>query len=502
MYDIRQFRSALYFLLLLGMSGFALAAELPGLWLLAVAGTLVNVWLIRTGRFRPMPRLLANVLTLVVALSLALLWAQGTTPPVLLVGEFLLVLQLVKLYEQRANRDYAQLLILSLLLMVAGSVSTASLLFGIILVLYLFLSLYCCLLFHLKLEAQRARKVSPIPPEQISPATLRQDQRFLSQSMRRLTALISMAAISMAVLVFLFCPRLPTPPLLAAMQFRPSQTLTGFSENVGFQQVAKITQNDTVVAHVSVTHNGVRVRGTEPLYLRGVTLDCYNGSGGKRGAAWSWDCTHDDDYAQFDCDEGETTRLIHTDAPDRWDQHIALYPTGTDALFALPGIVSIRPARRLMVHYLNADETLHSADPIVQPLRYEVVSRGYVGNSAAAQDRPVRTATGPPSQGFFGSLTPPNSNRHSQIDAQILTFARDPAVSGSNGEGPLWRQRSPSDTHNSLDPLIAPTSSNTSAPITPTRSISRMPPASPVETPWSHSYTTLSAATASISPAP
>ena len=77
--------------------------------------------------------------------------------PILLIGHFLVLLQLVKLYEQRANRDYAQLIVLSLLLMVAAAINTASLLFGLMFIAYLFLSLYCCLLFHLKVETDTAR---------------------------------------------------------------------------------------------------------------------------------------------------------------------------------------------------------------------------------------------------------------------------------------------------------------------------------------------------------
>src|SRR5256885_534444 len=69
-----------------------------------------------------------------------------TATPILLIGQFLVLLQIVKLFEQRANRDYASLLILSLLLVVAAAISTASLLFAMIMIAYLFLALYCCLL--------------------------------------------------------------------------------------------------------------------------------------------------------------------------------------------------------------------------------------------------------------------------------------------------------------------------------------------------------------------
>ena len=87
---------------------------------------------------------------------------SGNTP-VLMIGEFLMLLQIVKLWEQRGNRDYGQLLVLSLLLMVAAAISTANIVFGLMLVVYLFLSLYCCLLFHLKVETDAARDAMKTP---------------------------------------------------------------------------------------------------------------------------------------------------------------------------------------------------------------------------------------------------------------------------------------------------------------------------------------------------
>src|SRR3954454_5199276 len=107
MYDIRQFRPALYALILLGMTGFALAAEWPGLWVLSVGAVLINAWLVRTGRFTPMPRVLASVVTIIAFLYIANLVFQSATTPILIIGQFLVLLQLVKLFEQRANRDYA-----------------------------------------------------------------------------------------------------------------------------------------------------------------------------------------------------------------------------------------------------------------------------------------------------------------------------------------------------------------------------------------------------------
>src|ERR1700689_3018211 len=204
MYDIRQFRPTLYFPLLLGVTGFTLAAEAPATWILAAGGILVNAWLVKTGRFTPIPRPLANLVTLGGLLLVARQIRAGDATPILTIGNFIVVLHLVKLFEQRANRDYAQLLVLSLLLMVAAAISTASLLFGIIFIVYLFASLHCCLLFHLKVEVDQAREAYQQPVDQAEPLPMIQDQRDLPRSMRRLTGLISLAGIAMAVLVFLF----------------------------------------------------------------------------------------------------------------------------------------------------------------------------------------------------------------------------------------------------------------------------------------------------------
>src|SRR5690606_13302125 len=126
----RQFKPTLYLVVLMGITGFCMAIGGAGLWLIAAAAMAFNAWLVRTDRFAPLPRVVANVATI-----LAFVWAfisvRGGATAIIGIGNFLVILQLVKLYEQRANRDYAQVLVLSLLLMVAASINTASLLFGI-----------------------------------------------------------------------------------------------------------------------------------------------------------------------------------------------------------------------------------------------------------------------------------------------------------------------------------------------------------------------------------
>src|SRR5690349_21393919 len=101
MYDVRQFRPSLYCLLILGFSGFCLAAQSPGLWLISISGVLFNAWLIQRGWFVPLPRMIANLVTLAALLYIVLEVRFSVLAPILVIGQFLVLLQLVKLFEQR-----------------------------------------------------------------------------------------------------------------------------------------------------------------------------------------------------------------------------------------------------------------------------------------------------------------------------------------------------------------------------------------------------------------
>lgn len=436
MYDIRQFKPALYLLLLMGVTGFAMASQGPGIWVLAVSLISLNAWLVGTKRFKPMPRLLANgvvLLALVIVIS-QITRASGT--PILIIGQFLVLLQLIKLFEQRANRDFAQLLVLSLLLMVAAAITTASLLFGILFIAYLFLSLYCCLLFHLKVETDDAKKALGLRDDKQNPGTLRQDQRYLSSSMRRLTGLVSAFALSLAILVFLFFPRGAGAGLFGQFQFKPSQALTGFSDQVSFQQVARITQNDELVAYLKVFRNDQPVQG-DILYLRGVTLDIYNSSETPGAGRWQW--------TRLSSRNGEQRYAMSENAPqpiapapkvDTYRQEFQLKPTGTNVLFSLAGPTQITVDRRLDIRYTAADGVLESIDPLVQPLNYVITGSNTLGGQGEAAPA--------------GRLRDVLRNRErageqflmrSQIDPKIREFASRPEVSGATDTGPLAAQR-------------------------------------------------------------
>jgi transglutaminase-like putative cysteine protease len=428
------------------MTGFAMAVESPGLWVLAAAGLGLHVWLVKTGRFRPLPRWVANAIT-VLALLLTFQAVRTATTPIVTIGQFLVFLQLVKLFELRANRDYAQLLVLSLLLMVAGAISTPSLAFGVLLIVYLFISLYVCLLFHLKVENDHALAAQTLPRERLSDATFKQDQRYLPGSMRKLAGLVSVLGVAMAVLVFLFFPRGSGAGMFGQLQLqRPA--MTGFSEQVSFNSITNITQSNDIVAHVQLWKNGKLIEGTEPLMLRGRTLDRYSPTAQKwtRGDAEAMD---------LDASAGVEVDL-HPGPIDRGDEYrqkISLRPTGTHTLFAKPGPYKFMPARTIgKIIFSATDETLYTAEQQGQRFDYEVVSqnRAVQPNLLGQAIESFRQPRGPfrrPRR----PLPPPE-----KIPPRIAEYARRPEVSGADDAGrPLAAARAPGVLVSDVDERIA-----------------------------------------------
>ena len=451
MYDIRQFRPTLYLLLIVGVSGFALAASAPGLWVLSLVAVLFNAHQVRRGTFTPLPRLVASAVTLA-ALAYVITQFRSAETPMLVIGQFLVLLQLVKLYEQRGNRDLGQLLVLSLLLMVAASLNTASLMFAILLVSYLFISLYCCLLFHLKVETDQAREAMSLREDQANPATLRQDQRYLSGSMMRLTGLVATVSISLAVVVFLFFPRNPRSGLLASLEGAAVTATTGISEQVNFQQIARITVNNEAVARVWVWKNDKPNRGGT-LLLRSLTLDRYSGrANGKVEGQWRWsrgdEASAERYYNQYTRnlpanrklrlppDSGSTSQFPES-AKDTWRQKVILQPTGTRYLFALAGPFQFTPiSEQINIRYSDRDESIASVDKLRNTIEYEVLShnQSLPADEDNLRDRPSR----------------------SDIDPKIRAYARDAKVSGADARGNLLADQRPRNRLTSdLDATIA-----------------------------------------------
>ena len=438
MYDIRQFQPTVYALLALGFTGFAVATVMPLLWILSLGFLLLNLWLVRYDRFRPLPRWAANGLTLIAAGYTAMQIYVDPTKPIFPIGTFLVILQIIKLYEVRGNRDFAQLLVLSVLLMVSAIISTASLLFGVIFLAYVLLSPYAALLFHLKVETDHAKRQMGLDETHADPLTLRQDQRFLNRSMTRLTAVVAAVALATAVIVFLFFPRVPHSGFLS-WQFRPSMAATGMSDQMSMQSVTRVQQNTTEIGSVEVTHGGERVTGGE-LYFRGNVYDIYDGNP-RSVTRWSWKREGAERAPPMTLFRPDNNELLsprtYVELPeaDEWVQDFTpLKPTGVSFLLALPGAHHINLASSQKLAYIPSAGIIQLDTPLYRALKYRVTSSGELGF-----ELPPRTPadqllesflTASNAQSVPSPLVETESPTRSVIDARIGEYARKPEVSG------------------------------------------------------------------------
>ncbi|MFT3685135.1 MAG: hypothetical protein QM783_09460 [Phycisphaerales bacterium] len=124
---------------LAGQFAYAIAAGKPGLMLVALLAAVLSAWLVRqtlAGRTTALPRALLN--GLVITAILHLLWQlMGRTQEVITsLTDFLAYVMLVKALDRPRMRDEAQLLGLSLFVVIGALLTGQSLAMGLALMAY------------------------------------------------------------------------------------------------------------------------------------------------------------------------------------------------------------------------------------------------------------------------------------------------------------------------------------------------------------------------------
>lgn len=456
MYNIRQFRPLFYAVLMLSVVGYGIALESAPHSFIGLILIWLNARVTRGERFFSIPRWLASLIAVTAGAWALVAFLQGAISPMVAVSHWLYFLLLVIIWSHHDNRAFAQAFGMSLVLMVVGAINTASLLFGLIFFAYLLLSLYWSLLFHLKVESDHAIHAYHLSKENVDLAARGGDAQFTS-SMRRLTMLVSLVSITLGILVFLFFPRAEAPSLMMRMGAPQQSAMTGFSERVSLDQVARITQNQEIVAYVGVKENGQSLR-SEDLYLRGMTLDLYTGQGTRRDGMMSWQWVRSDRLweagpnlraqagKQLQFRESSGRRIV---------QHIVLRPTGTATLFAMDGAYAIEPSHEINLHFFPLDNTIRSFDIPKSQLQYDVISDGQTPTAIAEEPQlPPEWMARPSGRRGFGG-TDMGGPRVSRIDPSIAEYALRSDVSGTDAKGALADQRGKNPGPNPLDAQIA-----------------------------------------------
>ncbi len=271
------FRKLVTIQVLLGVGAFCMAERNPGL--LLVAGSLgLLAWHVVEGPSgKPLKQwmITLGVLASVIWLVFDLYYQRGQV--MLAMGHFVLWLQVLMLYGRKSNREYAQILVLSLLLMIAGSMLSDSMLFGVMLVIYCIFALFTVLIFQLKTTSDmvldKNKTAAPKGTLVIRPkAVVTRGHRWHF----RITATgVGLICATIGAVVFLLMPRSDRLRQNSALTSQINQQV-GFSDEIRLGGPPPATGSREAILSMSIRRNHQVDTGGSTWLVRGAVLDQYS----------------------------------------------------------------------------------------------------------------------------------------------------------------------------------------------------------------------------------
>jgi transglutaminase-like putative cysteine protease len=198
--------------------------------------------------------------------------------PIPVIVEFAAGLQVIRLATRRGAAHDQQVIILSLLHLIAGTVLGGGLSYGLSFVGFLILTPGALVLSHLRREVegnyrQGARDRTGLPVD--VPRILR-SRRVIGRPFLAFTCLLSIPVFLFTAVIFLAFPRVGMS-LLMVQPMRATRVV-GFSERVDLGGVGKLRTDPTLAMRVSFDKLPQNPPVRLNLYLRGAVFDQYDGS--------------------------------------------------------------------------------------------------------------------------------------------------------------------------------------------------------------------------------
>ena len=259
---------------LVGVIAFAAADAKPLLFVLVAAAAGTSILLGTPGRPARMPRFMLNGLVVVSLLySAAMVVMRSNVISDL--TDFLVLVLALKLFDRMTMRDEAQLLGLSMFVVIGAVLTGAQLSLGLTLVVYTPLIIAACMLWqvHRGREIAASRPGSDRAAAQADPAKW---QRSLLRSVMTLVAVSLLAGVAL----FVVTPRVSIP---GGAWGRPlNGAVTGFSDSIRLGASGLLSESSEAVLDVTMRDDTGKLipPGGDPLYLRGAVLDSYNAATG------------------------------------------------------------------------------------------------------------------------------------------------------------------------------------------------------------------------------
>jgi hypothetical protein len=308
----RRFRGALLATALISLMAFGAAEQSPGLCVLALVAAVAGWWVTEkqvgpggVRKWNGLPRWLTALvlaLMLVVAFGRAL---QGQREVVSAFTGFLASIIVVKLWEKRELRDYAQILAMSLFMTIGATLDNNSLLIGLLLLVQVPALVIAVMLFQLYAAGERVRSASWQGDGRQSPPV---DWSRASRAFAGLSAGAVLSGAAVAMMVFVLVPR-----GIGLQQWgdfaRPlGRQTTGFTDEVEPGAGEVISASQVAVMEVSFQDEELKSLGgaDQPYYLRGAVLDRYEASRGR----WMRSAADQSNFPIKPADTGQELRIL------------------------------------------------------------------------------------------------------------------------------------------------------------------------------------------------
>lgn len=273
----QTFSRIAFFQVLLGVLTFCYAEANPGMLLIAGSMLVLSRYLSEGPWQRTLPRWAVNTLALVALTWMLSRLATHSSNIIVTMGHFTMWLQVLVMFARKTNREYGQVLLLSLLQMIGASVLSVSIVYGLLLAIYCVIALLTVMVFHLKstsdrvyesnrLAAADARRVTR--PKQITGRGFTWHMRLASLSLVIGCALVGMG-------VFILVPRAPDYALTGAGNSSLGPRRVGFSQQVRLDGPPMAQGGKEPVMNVQVDYLG-EPQMYRSWLLRGAVMDVYD----------------------------------------------------------------------------------------------------------------------------------------------------------------------------------------------------------------------------------
>ena len=370
---MHSFAKLVYAQVVLGVVAYGVAEQNAPMVLMAGTLSMLSWYIVEGPGGRPVPRWVINIGVLCVTVWLFYAQIKLNEPMLHSLGKFILFIQIFKLYERKTNRDYAQLIVLSLLLMVCAAIISAAIIFGILLVAYLVLALFSVLLYQIKISHDEVLEsnIAAAGPGRQVPQPSPVASRGYSRQFRLLGVACGLGAVVISGMFFVIMPRGQGTGMLGDWQPATSNARSGFDSQVQLSGGMQITASPVPVMNIRLTRNGDDIGSPEYSFLlRGAVLDSYD----PRRSRWYRSRDIQDHALLLKFDDTGTIELPNPAPPDALRQDITVRSPSRGFLFAAWAPVMMRSLDHPQIHFHPHDQAIQVRGTGGQSLDYTVWS--------------------------------------------------------------------------------------------------------------------------------